>query len=319
MPFVMDPSDRLTLYAGTYRVHRTTNGGSSWTVISGDLTDGPGAGNLTFGTLTSLAVAPSSPSTIYSGADDGSVHVTTNGGSTWTNIEAGLPTRWVTRVAVDPLDRDIAYVTLSGYKEDIFTPHVFRTTNRGTSWTDITGNLPNAPANDLVVDPLDTGRLFVATDVGVYVTGDLGGTWEKLGTGLPLSVVIDLELHNASRTLVAGTHGRSSFTLDLGQALDAPVVAAASGLELRSPVPNPSADDSRLVFSLPRAADIRVTVHDVAGRRVRALKSGAAPAGRTDLSWDGRDDSGRRVASGMYFVRLEALGESRTVKASRIR
>ncbi len=322
MPYVMDPTDHLTLYLGTYRVHRTTNGGSSWTPISPDLTDGPGSGTLTFGTLTTLAVAPSAPATIYAGSDDGNVHVTTNGGSSWSEIDAGLPLRWITRVAVDPTDDAIAYVCLSGYKLDEFLPHVFRTTNHGASWQDISSDLPETPVNDLVVDPLDTNRLYVGTDVGVFLTNDLGGRWEKLGAGLPLSVVVDIELHNATRRLVAGTHGRSSFKLSLADAVDAPADIAgaeAARLRLAPPRPNPSQGETSFSFTLARGAEARLTLHDVRGRLVRELYARQAEAGATEVHWDGRDDAGRTVAPGVYFVRLVTGKETVTRKLTRIR
>lgn len=325
-PLVMDPNDHLTLYFGTNKCYRTTNGAGSWTVISGDLTDGPGGGSLTFGTLTTIAVSPTAPNTIYTGSDDGNVHVTTNGGGTWTDVDAGLPVRWVTRVAVDPADDAVAYVTFSGYKEDEFLPHVFRTTDHGGSWTDISGNLPQTPVNDIVPDPQDAGRLYLATDVGVFVTFDLGGSWSLLGTGLPLSVVADLELHDATRTLVAGTHGRSSWRLDvsnLSPAVDAPLVAgdaaAIGGPQLAAPAPNPARGSVALAFALPAAGTARLTVHDVAGRTVRTLWDGAAPSGRTEARWDGRDGTGVPVAAGTYFVRLEAEGTLRTEKIVRVR
>jgi photosystem II stability/assembly factor-like uncharacterized protein len=321
-PFVMDPNDHLTLYFGTYRVYKTTNGAASWSAISTDLTDGPGSGSLTFGTLTTLAVSPTAPNTIYAGADDGNVHVTTNGGGSWTEIDAGLPVRWVTRVAVDPTDDATAYVTLSGYKSDVFLPHVFRTTDHGASWTDISGNLPEAPVNDIVPDPDDPSRLFVATDVGVYVSADLGASWESLGSGLPLSVVVDIELHDATRTLVAGTHGRSSYALDLASTVDAPIAAGearAPGIELAAPAPNPGGGPVRLAFTLPRAGEARLTLHDVAGRAVAELWSGTAAAGSHEVTWSGRDVAGRPVPAGVYFARLEAGGEVRTAKILRLR
>ncbi|MGH2570556.1 MAG: WD40/YVTN/BNR-like repeat-containing protein, partial [bacterium] len=247
MPFVIDPSDRLRLVAGTYRAWESTDGGSNWDPISPDLTDGPGSGGLIFGTLTAIDVAPSDPNTIYAGSDDGNVHVTTNGGSSWTEIDAGLPVRYIKRVTADPFDDAVAYVAISGYNQDDYAPHVFRTTNHGSSWTDVTGNLPNAPVNDVLVDRQDPATLYAGTDVGVYVTSDLGAHWAKLGVGLPLSVVVDLELHDASRTLVAGTHGRSAFTLDLSGSVDAPIeVAARTGLELSAPSPNPARGATRL-------------------------------------------------------------------------
>jgi photosystem II stability/assembly factor-like uncharacterized protein len=320
MPFVMDANDNQTLYLGTHRVYRTTNAGSSWSAISPDLTNGAGSGNLTFGTITTLAVAPSAPATIYAGADDGSVHVTTNGGAQWTSIDALLPVRYVTRVAVDPFDDATAYATLSGYRLDEDTPHVLRTTNWGASWADISGPLPDAPVNDIVVDPLDTNRLFVATDVGVYFTADLGLGWEKLGQGLPLSVIVDLELHTASRVLVAGTHGRSSFSLDLTESVDVPAegTPASATLHLGSPVPNPSREGTTFSFSLERRAHARLSIHDVGGRLVRVLFEGEAKAGTNTVSWDGRGSASERAAPGIYFARLAAEGVTRTVKISRL-
>jgi photosystem II stability/assembly factor-like uncharacterized protein len=322
-PFVMDPNNHLVLYFGTNKCYKTTNGAGSWTAISGDLTDGPGGGSLTFGTLTTIAVSATASNTIYVGSDDGNVHVTTNGGGNWTEIDAGLPVRWVTRVAIDPADDATAYVTFSGYKEDEFLPHVFRTTNHGSSWTDISGNLPDTPVNDIVPDPADANRLFLATDVGVFVTNDLGGSWELLGSGLPLSVVVDLELHHGTRTLVAGTHGRSAWKLDLQAAVDAPAVAgwesAIDGPQLAAPAPNPARGPVTLAFALPAAGSARLTVHDVAGRRIATLWDGAAPAGGTRARWDGRDESGAPVAAGAYFVRLESAGEIRTEKIVRVR
>ncbi len=323
MPMVMDPTNRFQLYVGTYRVYRTTDSGFNWDPISPDLTDGPGTGNLTIGTLTTLAVAPSDPATIYAGSDDGNVHVTTDSGSSWTEIDAGLPLRYVTRVAVDPFDDAVGYVTFSGYRIDDPLPHVFRTTNHGASWTDISGNLPDAPVNDIVVDPADTNRLFVGTDTGVYVSPDLGGVWAKIGVGLPLSVVVDIELHDDSRTLVAGTHGRSSFTLDvdaaLGAVTDAPLADAGRGLQLSAPSPNPSRGNAEIAFALPRASSARVDVLDVTGRRVAVLTNGPREAGRHSVTWDGRDASGLTVAAGVYFARLTTEDGTRAVKISRVR
>ena len=321
MPFVMAPNNHLTLYAGTWRVWRTTDGGTNWTPISPDLTDGPGGGNLVFGTLTSLAVAPSSPNTIWAGADDGNVRVTTNGGGTWADVNAGLPNRWVTRVAADPANATVGYVSLSGYRLDETQPHLFRTTNVGASWTDISGNLPDAPVNDVVVDPQNTNRLFVATDVGVYVSNDLGASWDELGVGLPLSVIADLELHHGARTLVAGTHGRSSYRIDLDAVVGAPLAATPSGsaLVLEAPRPNPSTSAVRLAFTLPRESRVSLAVYDVAGRRVRELLSEVRAAGRHEVTWDGRDASGRAASAGVYFARLEAGGEARATRITRTR
>lgn len=109
-----------------------------------------------------------------------------------------------------------AYVTLSGFREDVYLPHLFRTTNAGTSWQDITGSLPEAPLNDVVVDPEITNQLFVAGDPGVYSTLLPDTNWQLMGTGMPMVPVLDLTLHNPTRSLLAGTFGRSMYRIEIG-------------------------------------------------------------------------------------------------------
>ncbi len=316
-PVVMDPTNSQVMYYGTYRVYRTTNGAANWSALSGDLTGGQGGGNLSFPTVTTIAVARSNPATIYAGTDDARVWVTTNTGGSWTNVSAGLPARWVTRVAVDPNDRDVAYVTLSGYKEDDWLPHVFRTTNRGTIWTDISGNLPDGPANALVIDPLDTNTLYVGTDFGVFWTRDLGARWDVLGTGLPVNPIDDLVLHAGTRSLVAGTHGRSMFRLSLPNA--AGIADRLPGEEARLALAgeNPFRDQARLVLRMPRQAAARIDVVDVGGRVVRGLVAGMFPAGANEIVWDGRDDAGRPAAPGVYFIRFAAAGARDAIRVVR--
>ena len=225
-PVVMDPVDHNTLYYGSYRLYKTTNGGGIWIPISGDLTDGPGGGSLTYGTITTIAAAPSNTQVIYVGTDDANVWVTTNTGQTWSEISAGLPDRWVTRVAVDPYADSVAYVTLSGHRVSGVLPHIYRTTNYGQTWESVSSDLPEAPINDVIVDPMNTNVLYVGSDVGVYMTTDLGAGWMPLGTGLPITTVHDLCLHEPTRKLVAGTHGRSMFSCQL------PPTDTLRGLEL---------------------------------------------------------------------------------------
>jgi len=211
-PIAIDPIDHNTLYYGSNFLYKTSDGAANWFAISPDLTDGPGPGNLTFGTITTIDVSPVDNDVIYAGTDDGNVWVTRNGGNTWYDISSGLPDRWITRVTADSNVDSIVYVTLSGYRLSEETPHIFRSINFGNSWTTIDGNLPDGPINDVIVDPLYDSTLFVGTDIGVYVTANLGQTWDPLGTGIPLvTPVHDLDFHAPTRLLVAGTHGRSMY------------------------------------------------------------------------------------------------------------
>jgi hypothetical protein len=140
----------------------------------------------------------------------------TNAGGTWHAAAAnGLPNRYVTGIAIDPADDSHVYVTLSAFSRRWIPRagegHVFESTDGGEDFTDISSNLPDAPANDAV---LSNGNLIVGTDVGVFqLQGN--GTWAELGTGLPNASVLDLSLVPGGTTLVAATHGRGVWTIPL--------------------------------------------------------------------------------------------------------
>jgi uncharacterized protein (TIGR03437 family) len=152
-------------------------------------------------------------------------------GASWTDVSAGLPPRTPTQIRVDGLDATTAYVTFSGFSGTTDRQgHVFKTQNGGASWTDISGNLPNVPVNDLVIDPDLPQTLYAATDIGVMVTTDGGNTWSTLGNGLPKVVVQALVLDRGSRVMRAGTHGRSAWEIlvPLPAASQQPSVTALS-------------------------------------------------------------------------------------------
>ncbi|HSG98825.1 MAG TPA: glycosyl hydrolase [candidate division Zixibacteria bacterium] len=213
-PVVMDPNDPLVLYYGSEIMHKTTDGAANWFDFSPDLTDGPHPrGN--FGVVTTISPAATDPDVVYAGTDDGNVWVTQDAGSNWTQIDGALPDRWVTRVAADPNHENIVYVTISGYHSGEEMPHVFRSEDFGANWTAISGDLPDAPVNDIIPSPYDSLTLWIATDYGVYASEDLGASWLPLGDGLPLSPISDLDYDAASGVMIAGTHGRSIFRTSL--------------------------------------------------------------------------------------------------------
>lgn len=209
-PFVMDPSNPQVLYFGTFRLWQSQDSAGKWKPVSGNLTRGSG-------TLKTIAVAPSDSNTVYVGSNDGVVQVTNDiqdgANAVWINRASGLPFRSVTHIAVDPVDASIAYVTFSGFALTTAPGHVFKTTNGGATWLDISGNLPDLPVNDLVIDPDLPQTLYIGTDAGVMVTTDGGTTWSTLGQGLPNVVVNSLVLQRKSRLLRAATHGRSVWDI----------------------------------------------------------------------------------------------------------
>lgn len=232
-PFTMDPSNHARLYYGTYRVYVSNNAGASWTPISGDQT---GPSDDPISAITTITVAPSSSDTVYTACGNDNyppqVWVSTNAtkgtSSTWTERNAGLPPRPPSQIAVDAKYPQVAYIGFmgfSGYNGDT-AGHVFRTTNFGAAWTDISGDLPNTEVNDLLLDPDLPSTIYAATDIGVYWTLDGGVHWTPLGTGLPRMEVMALAMHQPSRTLRAATYGRSMW--DLHIPLPSPVIPPGS-------------------------------------------------------------------------------------------
>ncbi len=318
-PVVFDPADPQRMYFGTYRLWRTTNGAGSWSAISGDLTNGDQGGG--YGTITTIAASPADTDVIWVGTDDSNVWVSQNGGGSWSNVSAFLPNRWVTRVAADPIDPATAYVTFSGLRWDQEISHVYRTDNYGFSWTDISGNLPEAPVHVILVDPDTPATLYIGCDVGCFISTNTGGSWSVLGDGLPSVPIDDLKFHGPTRTLAAGTHGRSIYSIDMTVSTIVagdPVPASPDGAHLENS-PNPFNPVTTITYGLERAGRVDLGVYDLSGRRVRSLVSGEAGGGDHQVAWDGTDESGRAVSSGTYFLRLQAEGVLKTKKINLIR
>lgn len=307
-PVVMDPENPDRLFYGTYRLWRSTNAAATWSAVSGDLTGGPGGGNLVFGTITTIAVAPSDGQRLYVGTDDARVWTSSNGGGAWQNVSFGLPGRWVTRVVVDPNDPLRALVAQSGYRQDAPFPHLHRTTNAGANWIPIDLGLPEAPINAVVLDPDQANTIYAGTDVGVYVSRDDGASWEDLAPGLPITVVHDLMLDAPTRTLVAATHGRSMYALTLASPSAVLDSAPESGVRWIRVSPDPVHRGERLDirFEAREGTRLQLALHDAAGRRVRDVS--LSPNTReVTLSMSGND--GGPLASGVYFLRLSAGSE----------
>ena len=230
-PLVMDPANSSTLYFGSFKLYQSTNAATNWTAMASgaDLTGGGNAH------INAIGVGPNNVVWVGTSGSGSSVtskvQVSTNANlgasATFTDRSSGLPTRAVTQVMPDPADATggTAYVTFSGFDQysggtgGDGLGYVYKTINFGANWTNLTGNLPHSPVNDIVIDPSIANTLYVGTDVGVFYTSNANAappTWNTLVSGLPKSAVLSLKLHNGSRTLVAGTHGRSVWRVVVG-------------------------------------------------------------------------------------------------------
>ncbi|MBN2893594.1 MAG: fibronectin type III domain-containing protein [Bacteroidales bacterium] len=219
-PYVMDPNNHNTLYAGYTNVYKSTNAGSSWTKI------GTATGS---GTIVELELAPSNTSYIYyikeywnGSSMSYTVGKTTNGGSTWSSIGTGLPLSSAapTSITVSTNDPQTLWVTFSGY---VAGTKVYKSTNAGSSWTNVSGNLPNMPVNAVVYQDGSDDGIYVGCDVGVYYRDNSMSDWEDYSVNLPKTVIKELEIYyddaNPSNSkLRAATYGRSVWETPLASA-----------------------------------------------------------------------------------------------------
>lgn len=313
-PVIMDPDEHETLYYGTNRVYRTTNGADFWNAISPDLTKGYTGTRP--GTISTIGVSPEDTDVIWAGTSDGNVWVSEDHGEEWTNVTSTLPNRWVSRVIPDPYDDATAYVTFTGLKWADPEPHVFRTTDFGESWEDISSNLPDAPVNAFAVDTKDNNYLFVGTDLGAYYSSNLGESWQYLDEALPLVSVYDMKIHPEDHFLVLGTHARSMYKLDLEELVgidESQSSLAGSGIEL-SNYPNPFKEQTVISFVLEEASEVNMDIYDLKGAKVSALFEGRLPAGKQQLTWNGRGLGGESLPKGNYICKLVAGNKQSSIK-----
>ncbi len=313
-PLAMHPDNSSILYFGTYRVWKSTNKGNSWQAVSPDLTAGI---NQYFYTITTIDISRVNPAIVIAGTGDGKVHVSTTNGQNWQNISAGLPNRWITKVAADPFNAQTIYATISGFRWDEPLPHVFKSTNLGLNWIDITGNLPEFPVNDIVLDPDLPGRIIVATDAGVYGTENGGEYWYWMWDNLPAVPVCAMKIHAPSRTVVAGTYGLSTYTANLDD-----LMTGMSPLKKTRSVnlavnPNPFMSSTTLSFYLPGEDQIRVSIYGLNGELRQVVFEGNLSKGTQKIIWNpGATNVMGHGAfpAGLYLVRIEGEHYSAATK-----
>jgi photosystem II stability/assembly factor-like uncharacterized protein len=230
----MDPFDNNTLYFGSQFVHKSTDKGLTWSVISPDLsTNDPEklkqaeSGGLTMDATgaenhcTILVIEPSilQKDILWAATDDGQVHLTKDGGTTWTNVAKnlkGLPENsWITQIKASNKNKGEALLIANDYRRFNYTPYAYRTKNYGKSWERIVdGNDVQSYALCIVEDPENENLLFLGTDDGLYISVNAGDKWTKWTEGFPTVPVKDLVIHPREHDLIIGTFGRAAWVLD---------------------------------------------------------------------------------------------------------
>jgi photosystem II stability/assembly factor-like uncharacterized protein len=228
-PIVASRHDRDVLYTCANVVFRTRNEGQTWEAISPDLTRndpsklGPSGGPITkdntsveyYCTIFAFAESPQDAKVLWTGSDDGRIHVTRDGGASWSDVTPkGLP-EWhqVNAIDASPHDPAVAYAAVTGYKMDDFSPQVWKTSDFGRSWRKAVNGLPAGSFVRVVrEDPARRGLLYAGTETAVWVSFDDGERWQSLQLGLPAVPITDLAVKDGD--LVAATQGRSFWVLD---------------------------------------------------------------------------------------------------------
>lgn len=273
MQYILSHHDANVMYTGTYRIYQSFSHLPLWSPISEDLTDGIVFGSR-YHTISTLNESPLDPNLLYVGTTDGNVWRGNPATQTWTNLNAGLPDRYVSSVKASPNSPNTVFVSHTGYKDNDFTARVHRSDDQGATWTPIVGDLPNFAINDLIVLPgHQDSVLFVATDGGVYGTTNGGLRWERLGTGMPIVPVYSLGLNPTQRRLAAGTYARSimSFPLDslkLGEN-SSTFTPDGEALPSLSILPNPARSSTEMCLTnLKASQQTELCIVDFSGKKL---------------------------------------------------
>ncbi|HEY0591080.1 MAG TPA: hypothetical protein VGF40_04900, partial [Thermoanaerobaculia bacterium] len=229
----VDPFEPDTVYYGSQFVHRSTDRGDTWAIISPDLTtnnpawqnqgksggitlDATGAENFT----TIMTIAPSAveKGVVWAGTDDGRVHVTRDGGAQWTSVESnikGLPKNtWVPHIEPSKYDAGTAFAVFDDHRRSNWTPYVYRTTDYGKTWTSLATKDLRGYALAIEQDPADPDLLYLGTEFGLWISLDAGKSWLPFKHGYPTVSTMALTVHPREHDLVIGTHGRAAYVID---------------------------------------------------------------------------------------------------------
>jgi len=257
-PIVFSPHDPNTMYCGANVLFKSTNEGQSWEVISPDLTrndkskQGSSGGPITkdntsieyYDTIFTVMESPVTAGTIWSGADDGVVYLTRDGGKNWANVTPSkdIMPEWIQINSLDasPFDAGTAYVAATMYKYDDYKPYLYKTSDSGKTWKKITNGIPDGAFTRVIrEDPNKRGLLYAGTETGIYISFDDGANWQSMQFNLPVTPVADLAIQKREQELVAATQGRSFWIFDdlpaLHQMMDAGGFKATSDTHLFKP------------------------------------------------------------------------------------
>lgn len=261
-PYFVSPFDESKVFVGGQNVMRIDNAPyGSFTILSPNLHDSNSPTRVAH--ISSLGQSILDENKLYAGTSDGNVWISTNYGTSWTEITPFTGSSYyVTDVKSSPNILNNLYVCRSGYRFNDNTPYIFKSTNNGTNWTDITGNLPPMAVNDLEILPGNENMLFVATDAGVYHSLDGGQNWLRLGSNLPFVATLDIHFNHDYTKLIAGTFGRSMYTIDISTLASKEQISQKSQMQI---FPNPIENELNIRFAENKEI-IQIEIYNLSGQ-----------------------------------------------------
>ena len=329
-PYFISPHNPQTLYMGANRVLKSTDRGDTFYPISPDLTTADtmkirvstrttggittdATGAETYCTIVSLNESPIRPGILYAGTDDGRVWISRNDGGAWEELTSrfpGVPAgSYVSRIEPSPHDSLSFFVTFDNHRNGDFKPYVFMTTDDGKSFRSIAANLPSDGVNYVHVirqDLVNPDLLFLGMDVGAFVSVNRGQSWQRFMTGLPTVPVHDLRIHPRDHELIAATHGRGIWIVDINalqqltprvMAEDVHLFEPATAFEYGDP-PVEGQSQGQMTFEAPsppygaviayrlaaRQSQVKVVITNAAGDTLQSLNGPGAP-GINRVAW----------------------------------
>ena len=337
-PMMLSPHDPGTLIVAANRVFKSTDRGDSWTMISPDLTKNMSRDSIvTMGVrgseiaiarndgisqwpaIVSLAESPKQPGVYFTGTDDGTVSMSRDGGRNWQNITSRLPGfpegSYVSEVVPSRFDARTVYITAANYRANDYNPYIWASTDGGTTFRSLNGNLRDQVVRTLTEDQKNPDVLYIGTETGIFLSLDRGQSWRRLKANLPTVRVDEITLHPRDNAMIVATHGRALWILDHLEpiqeytatqtaATDAKLFSIAPSLQWKTKddrndefwghqifVGENPPSESVIQFALKKpVGDLKVRISNASGQTIRELAVPAAKnvAGIQTVCWDQR-------------------------------
>ena len=338
-PLALSPHDPKVVYAGANRFYRSSDRGLSWTAISPDLSKSQNRdeietmgmknsdiriarndGIVAWGTIVSFAESAKRAGVLYTGSDDGNLHVSRDGGKDWASVSDRIPNlpkeTFVSEVVPSRFDEATVYATFDGHRNNDFETYIYASSDYGQNWRSIAANLKGEVARTLTEDQKNPDVLYLGTETGLFVTIDRGRSWQRIKANLPTVRIDEITLHPRDNAMILGTHGRAIWVLDNMAPIQEYAAAQAATVDAKLFAPAPAAmyrrpardrnyefwgDQTFYGENPPQAAvitwllkkpagEVALRITDAAGRPVREISgpvlANSNKAGIQSACWD---------------------------------